>query len=68
MINLSHPSIHRAQQMANRRARTMILYPNIIGGIDIVDAQRLSVDQQGETRRPIAIVHPQPMESPRCAI
>lgn len=62
MVNLSSPIIKYAQQRANRSGKTFLLVENVIGGIDIVPEQQTGLDEFGDSRRAVGIVHPQSLE------
>lgn len=66
VFNLSDPRVKQAQEIANRCRKPFFLIRNALGGIDFVGVEVATLDEHGETRVPLAIVHPEelPAEGP----
>ena len=56
MFNCSHPSVRRAQQQSNQTQRTLLLVPNMIGGIDVIRGDGVFIDFDREIT---AVIGPQ---------
>lgn len=59
VFNLSDPRVKQAQEIANRCRKPFFLIRNALGGIDFVGVEVATLDEHGETRVPLAIVHPE---------
>lgn len=59
VFNLSDPRVKQAQEQANRCRKPFFLIRNALGGIDFVGVEVATLDEHGETRVPIGIVHPE---------
>jgi len=61
LFNVSDPRVKQAQEVANRTRKPHLLVRNDLGGLDIMSTQNVSLDEYGDTRTPVAIVHPEPL-------
>lgn len=61
LFNVSDPRVKQAQEVANRTRKPHLLVRNGLGGLDIMPTQNVSLDEYGDTRTPVAIVHPEPL-------
>jgi hypothetical protein len=55
MFELSHPSLIHIQEVSNRTGKSFYIIPNIIGGIDAVDVNRVGMD---EDCFPLGVIRP----------
>lgn len=46
MPELSDPVINHAQEVANRTRKVQLIVPNILGGYDVVPADRVTLESQ----------------------
>lgn len=68
MINLSSPFVKYAQQRANRSQKSFMLVPNVIGGLDVVPYNIMAIDDYADWQKPVAFVHPQPLDVQRATV